>query len=63
MLDAYLKAPCDNRLSVAAALRAAVKKAMPVVKNPWGVGMNPVLTAMESRDLLLAIAAELEAQS
>ena len=47
----------------AAALRAAVKKAMPVVKSPWGTSMNPVLTAMESRDLLLAIAAELEPQS
>lgn len=47
----------------AAALRAAVKKAMPVVKSPWGTSMNPVLTAMESRDLLLAIAAELDSQS
>jgi hypothetical protein len=48
---------------IAAALRAAVKKAMPVVKSPWGTSMNPVLTAMESRDLLLAIANELEPQS
>ena len=44
----------------AVALRAAVKQAMPVVKSPWSASMNPVLTAMESRDLLLAIANELE---
>ena len=60
VLDAYMRAPCDNELSVAAALRAVVKQAMPVVKSPWGATMNTVLTGMESRDRILAIAAELE---
>ena len=56
--DSSLQAGIDSL--VAAALRAAVKQAMPVVKSPWSASMNPVLTAMESRDLLLAIATELE---
>ena len=29
VLDAYLRAPCDNRLSAAAALRAAVDQVLP----------------------------------
>jgi hypothetical protein len=59
VLDAF-RSSHTGQGCLAAALRAAVKKAMPVVKSPWGASMNPVLTAMESRDLLLAIAAELD---
>jgi len=46
---------------IAAALRAAVDQAIPLTKTPWGTTLIPVLTAQESRDRLLAIAAELEA--
>ena len=61
VLDAFLKAPCDNELSVAAALRAAADQVMeePIEENfdcfntPWGA-------AASIRRDILAIAAELE---
>ena len=60
VLDAFLRAPCDDKLLVAAALRAAADQAIPLTKTPWGTTLIPVLTSQESRDRLLAIAAELE---
>ena len=45
---------------IAAALRAAADQVVPLTKTPWGTTLIPVLTAQESRDWLLAIAAELE---
>ena len=48
--------------SIAAALRAAADQAIPLTKTPWGTTLIPVLTSQESRDRLLAIAAELENQ-
>ena len=46
---------------LAAALRAAADQLMPLTKTPWGSTLIPILTAEESRNGLLAIAAELEA--
>ena len=46
---------------IAAALRAAADQLMPLTKTPWGSTLIPILTAEESRNGLLAIAAELEA--
>jgi hypothetical protein len=62
VLDAFLRAPCDDKLLVAAALRAAVDQAFPLTRTPWGSTLVPVFTAHESRDRLLAIATELENQ-
>jgi hypothetical protein len=45
----------------AATLRAAVEQVMPLTKTPWGSTLIPILTVEESRNGLLAIAAELEA--
>ena len=47
----------------AAALRAAADQAIPLEKTPWNTTLIPVLTSWESRDRLLAIAAELEGAS
>ena len=44
----------------AAVLRAAADQLMPLTKTPWGSTLIPILTAEESRNGLLAIAAELE---
>ena len=44
----------------AAALKAAADQAIPMTKTPWGSTLVPVLTAQESRERILAIAAELE---
>ena len=50
----------DHPLFAAAALRAAADQAIPMRKSPWGSTLVPVLTAQESRERILAIAAELE---
>ena len=47
--------------AVAAVLRAAADQVVPLTKTPWGTTLFPVLPALEIRDRLLAIAAELEA--
>ena len=60
VLDAFLRAPCDDKLLVAAALRAAVDQAFPLTRTPWGTTLIPVLASRESRDRFLAIATELE---
>jgi hypothetical protein len=60
VMDAYMDEDRAGRLAVAAALRAAADQAIPVTKTPWGSILVPVLTAQESRNLLLAIAAELD---
>jgi hypothetical protein len=66
VLDAYWQSPWDpslqqeDRYAIAAALRAAADQAIPVTKTPWASILVPVLTAQESRNLLLAIAAELD---
>jgi hypothetical protein len=44
----------------AAALRAAVDQAIPLIKTPWGTTLVPVLTSLESRDRFLAIVTELK---
>jgi hypothetical protein len=54
VLDAYLKAPCDNRLSVAAVLRAAAKQS-----TFADVAVNKTIEVVPV-DILLAIADELE---
>ena len=66
VLDAFLGDAEDTGLqmdelreNVAAALEAAVDWVVPVTRSPWGSTMVPVLTAQESRDRLLLIAAEL----
>lgn len=51
VLDAFLCAPCDNKLSVAAALRAAADQVVPTSTN---------LRQAKIRHQLLGIAAELE---
>jgi hypothetical protein len=67
VLDAFLKTPGEEPMpgwnygrDIAAALRAAADQAIPVTKTPWSSTLVPVLTAQESRNLLLAIAAELD---
>ena len=71
VLDAFLKAPCDNELSVAAALRAAADQVVPVEVSlcrgvrPGGTGsIAPDEFKQDQRQKtrreLLAIAAELE---
>jgi hypothetical protein len=64
VLDAFLKAPCDNELSVAAALRAAARQIEPTMEerttNPAARGpgfFNGISCAAAQ---LLAIATELE---
>jgi hypothetical protein len=52
--------PAASNVIAAAALRAAADQVVPLTKTPWGTTLIPVLTAQESRDRLLAIAAELE---
>ena len=49
----------DLRENIAAALEAAADCVVPVTSTPWGSTLTPVLTAQESRDRLLSIAAEL----
>jgi hypothetical protein len=63
VLDAYLRAPVDNRLSVAAALRAAVDQVVPaededVYLVPWNFTEH-MRQRQDSRRKFLAIAAEL----
>ena len=57
VLDAFLKAPCDNELSVAAALRAAADQVVP----PDPCGNDCCITQCEQiRSELLTLATELE---
>ena len=67
VLTAIHAAPDNTRDSYrsagAAALRAAADQVMPLTKTPWGSTLIPILTAEESRNGLLAIAAELESQT
>ncbi len=56
VLDAFLKAPCDNKLSVAAALRTAADQVVPQPKYSWDVSSENRFI----RRQLLAIADELE---
>ena len=49
----------DLRENVAAALQAVADQAIPLTKTPWGSTLVPVLSAIESRNRILAIAAEL----
>ena len=61
VLDAYLRAPCDNKLSVAAALRVAADQVVPApLVTPGGSKIWPSEPALSIRESLLAIAAELE---
>jgi hypothetical protein len=61
VLDAYIQGLATKRRNaIGAALRAAADQAIPVTKTPWGSILVPVLTAQESRNLLLAIATELD---
>lgn len=67
VLDAFLKTPGEEPMpgwdygrDLAAALRAAADQLIPLTKTPWGSTLIPILTAEESRNGLLAIAAELE---
>ena len=68
VLDAYLRAPCDNKLSVAAALRAAADQILPLTPKPSDTFCCPPVDTIlwnrvtNIRNQLLAIAAELEAQ-
>ena len=60
VLDAYWKAPCDNKRSVAAALRAAADQVAP---SDLDEPRNYLPMAMECQRIraeLLAIATELE---
>jgi hypothetical protein len=50
------------RRMLAAALRAAADQVVPLTKTPWNSTLIPVLTSIESREKLLAIATELEAE-
>ena len=68
VLDAYmnncgwLDGPFEKDYRCAAAvLRAAADHVVPLTKTPWNSTLIPVLTSIESREKLLAIAAELEA--
>jgi hypothetical protein len=60
VLDAFIKAPCSNELSVAAAIRAAADQ----VASPIPDDCTPDVfnRQLEIRGELLAIAAELEKQ-
>ena len=49
-----------HRYAAAAAIRALADQAIPMIQSPWSSTFVPVLTAMESREKMLAIAAELE---
>jgi hypothetical protein len=61
VLDAYLRAPCDNKLSVAAALRAAADELIPPVEFDRRHTTQERWDARDDiRFELLAIAAELE---
>jgi len=64
VLDAFMKAPCSNELSVAAVLRAAVDRAVPEPPN-CGTPANDYVRGLEDRQRiarfrLLSIADELD---
>jgi len=59
VLNAFLRAPFDNRLSVAAALRSVADQVVP--KNRFGPPENAAAAQREiTREDILAIATELE---
>ena len=60
VLDAFLRAPCDNKLSVAAVLRAAADQVVPETTTPWNSTLALIMSTREVRAKFLAIAAELE---
>ena len=63
LLDAFFASDWEDEplhANIARALRAAADQLMPLTKTPWGSTLIPILTAEESRNGLLAIAAELE---
>lgn len=64
VMDAFMKAPCDNELSVAAALRAAADQVISPVPPPcsdFDEHAQGFLAAhLKYRRELLSIAAELE---
>jgi len=62
VLDAFLRAPCDNELSVAAALRAAADQVVPENAEAVGDKHDDARADqwMRIRYKLLAIAAELD---
>ena len=65
VLDAYLRAPCSNRLSVAAALKAAADQVVPLRRKPLyadSAEESAWSAQQDTREELLAIAAELEVQ-
>ena len=61
VLDAF-RTSHTGQGCLAAALRAAADQVVPLTKTPWNSTLIPVLTSIESREKLLAIAAELESQ-
>lgn len=65
VLDAYLKAPCDNKLSVAATLRAVAEMVVP--EEPLYEGDQRWMferdARQERRKKLLAIIDELESNA
>ena len=66
VLDAMYEVNMDfgdeNAKLAAAAIRALADQAIPMIQSPWSSTFVPVLTAMESREKMLAIATELEGQ-
>jgi hypothetical protein len=70
VLDAFIKAPCSNILSVAAALRAAADQVVPCGPKPsansgfhlmnWTKSLDQYYQRQQARAEILAIAAELE---
>ena len=66
VMDAFLTAPCDNELSVAAALRAAADQVVPLTPKPNDTFCCPPVDTIlwkrvtDIRSQLLDIAAELE---
>jgi len=60
VITAYNRVYKTDRHAVAAVLRAAADHVVPLTKTPWNSTLIPVLTSIESREKLLAIADELE---
>lgn len=65
VLDAFIKAPCDNKLSVAAVLRSAADQAHPNIhiEDIDHIHQSYVDGWKDALDVILIIADELEAQS
>ncbi len=67
VFDAYWESPWDqslqqheDRLAIAAALRAAADQVVPETTTPWNSTLTAIVSAKGVRYQLLAIAAELE---